>query len=82
MPKFNNPTYQYKLGRDEELWWVGYPVAKDVAKKNGVWKTYLSMTPEFVATCEVVLRGGFLNEISEELADELVAAGYGEFVEY
>lgn len=82
MPRFNNPTWDYKLGRGEELWFVSYPIAKDVVKKDGVWKTYVALTPEFIQTCEVVLRGGFRHEISTELADELVAAGYGEFVEY
>jgi hypothetical protein len=79
---FVNPTYQYKLGRDEELWWVGYGIAKSLVKKDGKWKLLVGESPEFTATCEVYLRGGFRNEITEELAAELVAAGYGDYIVY
>lgn len=77
---FVNPTYTYKLGRDEDLWFVGYQIAKSVVKKDGQWKMVIGESPEFAKSCEVYLRGGFRNEITPELADELRDAGYAEFI--
>ncbi len=79
---FVNPTYTYKLGRDNDLWWVGYEIAKSLIKKDGQWKLLVGESPEFTAQCEVYLRGGFRNEITLELAQELQDAGFGDYIVY
>ncbi len=40
------------------------------------------MTPQgdFLAQCDVVLRGGFDIEITDELATELTAAGFSQYI--
>jgi hypothetical protein len=49
-------------------------------KKDGTWRTIMTPQGDFLATCDVVLRGGYDIEISNELATELTAAGYGEYI--
>ena len=77
MPYFNSPTIRRKLGRPEDLWFTGVTVAKTVVKHSGTWKTVVSPTEEFLATCSVVFRGGYRHAISQAQADELYAAGFG-----
>ena len=78
--RFDNPTYQYKTGLPHDLYFAGYPVAKTVVKYNGQWRTVITPHEDFLAQCEEVLRGGFIHIISAELAAELTAAGYGDYV--
>lgn len=80
MPHFNSPTFERKLGRPHELWFVPQIQSKTVVKHNGQWRTVVTPTEDFIATCEVVLRGGYLHEISDELAAELTDAGYGDYI--
>jgi len=80
MPRFVNPTYEYKIGLPHDLYFVGYPVAKSVVKHNGAWKTVVVPREDFLAQCTEVLRGGFDHQITPQLAAELIAAGYGEYV--
>lgn len=81
MPKiFRGPTYRYKLGMQEELWFVSYPVGKTVIKRNGTWSTVVVPQNSFLDECDRVLRGGFDNVITNEEAIELTAAGYGDYI--
>lgn len=80
MPIFQGPTYEYKIGLPDELWFVGYPIGKTVVKSNGTWLTLVVPDDDFLKTCEHVLRGGHTIEISNELATELTNAGYGEYI--
>jgi hypothetical protein len=80
MPTFTGPTYEYKIGLPDELWFVGYPIGKTVVKTNGTWKTLVAPDEDFLRTCEHVLRGGYVNEITPELATELTNAGYGDYI--
>ncbi len=80
MPYFTTITQERKVGRPHDLWWVGTALAKSLVKHNGSWRVVVAMTEEFMAECTVVLRGGYLNEISDELAAELTAAGYGDYI--
>lgn len=69
-----------KLGRGNDLWFVSYPWAKTVVKKNGTWSTIVSPQDSSLATYDRVLRGGYENPITDEEAAELTAAGYGEYI--
>jgi hypothetical protein len=80
MPTFEGPTYEYKIGLPEELWFVGYPIGKTVVKSGGTWRTLVAPDEDFLKTCTHVLRGGFKHEISQALATELTNAGYGDFI--
>lgn len=78
--RFNNPTYEYKIGLPHDLYFAGYPVAKTVVKYGGAWRTVITPNEDFLAQCTEVLRGGFDHQITEQMAAELIAAGYGDYV--
>lgn len=78
MPYFDSPYVIRKPGRPHDLWWFSMPVGKTVVKVGGTWKSLVSPTEDFLATCDVVLRGGYKTYVSPELAAELTAAGYGD----
>ena len=80
MPIFRGPTYRYKLGRPNDLWFVSYPIGKTVVKRNGVWSTVISPQDSFLQESERALRGGYEEPITEAEAAELTAAGYGDYV--
>jgi hypothetical protein len=80
MPIFNGPTMTTQPGRPEELWFVKQKIGKTVLKNGGVWRTVMTPQEDYMATCEVVLRGGYVHHITDELATELTAAGYGEYI--
>jgi len=80
MPIFRGPDVRVKRGRPDDLWFVSYPKSRTVIKQNGAWRTVSTPQEDFLATCEVVLRGGYVHEISDDLATELTSAGYGEFI--
>lgn len=77
---FRGPAMTIKLGRGEDLWFVSYPWAKTVVKKNGTWSTIVSPQDSSLEDYDRVLRGGYENPITEEEAAELTAAGYGEYI--
>lgn len=78
MPLFFIPPTQLRAAPPgEELWFVAVPVGLTVVKVGGTWKTVNVPSEDFLATCQVVLRGGFKTPISQALATELTAAGYG-----
>lgn len=80
MPIFRGPVLLYKPGRPDPLWFVTQRIGKTVVKKDGAWRTVMNPQGDFLDQCEVVLRGGFTIEISNELASELTDAGYGDYV--
>lgn len=80
MPTFDSPKLWRKAGRSSELWFVSNPLGQTVVKVNDQWRTVVSPSEDFLATCQVVLRGGYNHDISPALAAELTAAGYGEYV--
>jgi hypothetical protein len=77
---FRGPTMTIKLGRGYDLWFVSYGWGKTVVKKNGTWSTIVSPQDSTLATYDRVLSGGYDNPITDAEADELTAAGYGEYV--
>lgn len=80
MPKFVGPTVRIKYGHPNDLWFAGVTRGKTVVKVGGTWRTVVSPSEDFLATCSVVLRGGYEHQIDQALADELTANGYGEYV--
>jgi hypothetical protein len=80
MPVFRGPQIQVKRGRPDDLWFVSYPKSRTVVKYQGAWRSVMSPQEDFLNACDVVLRGGFVHEISTDLATELTTAGYGEFI--
>lgn len=80
MKKFNNPTFTQKIGKPHDLWFVSIQVPYTVVKVNGQWMKAQVVQDSFLRSCEVVLPGGYVNEISDELAAELTAAGYGDCI--
>ena len=77
---WNGPTLKYERGRPDPLWFTSFPIGKTVVKKDGAWRTVMTPQGDFLDQCEVVLRGGYDIEISDELATELTAAGFGEYI--
>ena len=77
---FRGPTMTIKLGRRHDLWFVSYPWAKTVVKKDGTWSTIVSPQDSALATYDRVLRGGYETPITDAEATELTAAGYGEYI--
>jgi hypothetical protein len=80
MPKFVGPVLIYKPGRPEDLWFVSTRIGKTVVKKDGSWLEIVTPQGDFLATCDVVLRGGYTHTITSDLATELTAAGYGAYI--
>lgn len=77
---FSGPSMQIKLGISNDLWFVSYPWAKTVVKKNGVWSTIVSPQDDTLKNYDRVLRGGYQNPITDAEAAELTAAGYGDYI--
>ena len=77
---WRGPTLGVKRGRPDPLWWTSWYDAKTVVKKDGQWLTVMTPQGDFLAQCDVVLRGGFDIEITDELATELTAAGFAEYI--
>lgn len=78
MPTWRGPTYPVKTGLPYDIWWETTAKSKTVVKFQGAWRTLVSPTEDFLATCEVVLRGGYVIPITDELSTELITAGFSE----
>lgn len=79
--KFIGPFLKVKRGRPDDLWWCWRPAGQTLIKTStGEWKLVVNPQEDFLRSCEVVLRGGMTHTISTELAAEVTAAGYGEYV--
>lgn len=77
---WRGPTLEVKRGRPDPLWFTSIYDAKTVVKKDGAWLTVMTPQGDFLNECEVVLRGGFDIEISDELAVELSTAGFSQYI--
>jgi hypothetical protein len=77
---FRGPTMRIKLGRNNDLWFVSYPWGKTVVKQDGNWTTIVSPQDSSLDDYDRVLRGGYDNPITDAEADELTAAGYGDYI--
>ena len=77
---WRGPTLEVKRGRPDPLWWTSWYDAKTVVKKDGQWLTIMTPQGDFLAQCDVVLRGGFDIQITDELATELTTAGFSQYI--
>ena len=77
---FRGPTYRYRIGKPEDLWFVSYPIGKTVIKNGGTWSTIMVPQNSDLANYDRVLRGGYDNVITDSEATELTAAGYGDYI--
>jgi len=80
MPTWRGPTYPVKTGLPYDIWWESTTKSKTVVKYQGAWKTLVSPTEDYLAACEVVLRGGFIIDLTPELSTELIDAGFSDYI--
>lgn len=62
--------------RDRYTELVRVRTGSTVVKRNGVWQTVRNRRQDWLDACDVVLRGGYENEVTSAQRLELIAAGY------
>lgn len=74
------PVESWKLGRPYKLWFEGWDAGITLGRDaDGVWhRLQWGMDDEY-ASYSFLLRGGYRRIVPEDLYQELVAAGYGQF---
>ncbi len=84
------PTYIYFVGpkltyghgrRNSPLWWVEQRDGITLLKQSGVWTEVMYPTGDEIAAAEKAFRGGYRTPITGTEKAELVAAGYGSYIE-
>jgi hypothetical protein len=79
---FVGPELRYAFGRKHSpLWWVENAEGVTVLRENGVWRETLAPTGDEIAAAERAYRGGYRTELTGTQKNELVAAGYGSYIE-
>jgi len=81
MAIFETPWRSYKYGMNNPIWWAtvheGYWVCKT---EDGTWRNVVTPSQDFIRSCQRAYQGGMLHEISDEEAQDLIAGGYGDYV--
>lgn len=84
------PTYIYFVGpkltyghgrRNSPLWWVEQRDGISLLKLSGVWTEVMYPTGDEIAAAEKAFRGGYRSPITGTEKNELIAAGYGSYIE-
>jgi len=75
------PTVEEKFGRPYALWWCGNRRASSMVKTDGVWETIDFPDILMLEDADAYYLGGHEYELSQAEYDELVAAGYGAYIE-
>jgi hypothetical protein len=79
---FVGPQLRYGHGRKHSpLWWVENVDGITVLRENGTWRETLAPTGDEIAAAERAYRGGYRTELTGTQKNELVAAGYGSYIE-
>lgn len=79
---FVGPVLKYGYGRrNTPLWWVENVEGITLLRESGVWREVLFPTGDEVAAAERAYRGGYRTPVTGPQRDELVAAGYGAYIE-
>lgn len=79
---FVGPSLRYGHGRrNSPLWWVENAEGVSLLKVNGQWIETLAPTDDELSSATVSYRGGYRTEITGTQKAELVAAGYGSYIE-
>ena len=74
---FSGPTIPNKDRTRQGLWWARADIGVTVIRVDGVWKTVMSATQDVLNTADRVYRGGYTYTLTDALAAELQAAGFG-----
>lgn len=79
---FVGPTLRYGHGRrNSPLWWVENAEGITLLRESGVWREALCPTGDEIAAAERAYRGGYRTPLTGDQKNELVAAGYGAYIE-
>lgn len=79
---FVGPELRYGHGRKHSpLWWVENVDGITLLREGGVWRETLAPTGDEIAAAERAYRGGYRTELTGTQKNELVAAGYGSYIE-
>ena len=79
---FVGPKLTYGHGRrNSPLWWVEQRDGITLLKQSGVWTEVMYPTGDEIAAAEKAFRGGYRTPITGTEKAELVAAGYGSYIE-
>lgn len=79
---FVGPTLRYGHGRrNSPLWWVENVEGITLLREGGVWREVMFPTGDEIAAAERAYRGGYRTLVTGPQKDELVAAGYGAYIE-
>lgn len=75
-----NPPYDTVKFKTRDTAWLELRVGLTIAKVGGTWDTYPVFTAIQESTADKWYRGGYVHTITQAEADELTAAGYGDFI--
>ena len=79
---FVGPELRYGHGRkNSPLWWVENADGITLLRESGVWRETITPTGDEIAAAERAYRGGYRTELTGTQKNELVAAGYGSYIE-
>lgn len=79
---FVGPELRYGHGRrNSPLWWVENVDGITLLRESGVWRETITPTGDEIAAAERAYRGGYRTELTGTQKNELVAAGYGSYIE-
>lgn len=79
---FVGPTLRYGHGRrNSPLWWVENAEGITLLRESGVWREALCPTGDEIAAADRAYRGGYRTPLTGDQKNELVAAGYGAYIE-
>lgn len=82
MPSYmlNIPTYKTPVGA-RRLWrYYGTDTSRTLIKTEGTWRVVTTPTTEALNTAEGYYRGGYVNIVTQEVADDLTADGFGSYL--
>lgn len=81
MATFTTPVRSYQYGQMSPLWWPYNHEGLWVCKtKTGEWRNVVCPSQQFLNDCEIAYQGGLVHSITDQQAQELTSAGYGEYV--
>lgn len=75
------PTVTESFGRPYALWWVSNRRGITLMKTAGVWDQVEYPDMDMIDNADLYFLGGHEYELTQEQYDDLVAAGYGAYIE-
>lgn len=80
MPFFTTPAVREKWGRHRLFSRIGLDRGVTVLKNDGAYTQVSDPDPEDITAADAAYIGGRIYEISEDEADDLTEAGYGDYI--